>query len=121
MQVQPIVSLIQKLSPFCFKCKQPSFFPRPLRAKTSVDDLPKQPSFFPRLLRAKTTVDTLYLVTELPEYLHIEWLKPVPVGVDEVEAAVHAVVHDVLAVEAALVAEVPLELEGLGVNISEIY
>ena len=44
-----------------------------------------------------------------------------PVGVDEVEAAVHAVVHDVLAVEAALVAEVPLELEGLGVNISEIY
>ena len=33
------------------------------------------------------------------------------VGVDEVEAAVHAVVHDVLAVQAALVAEVTLKLQ----------
>ena len=35
------------------------------------------------------------------------------VGVDEVEAAVHAVVHDVLAVQAALVAQVPEEEEDI--------
>ena len=62
-----------------------------------------------------------YLVAELPEDLDVERLEPVSVGVDEVEATMDAVVHDVLAVQAALVAEVPLELEGLGVNISEIY
>ena len=52
------------------------------------------------------------LVAELPEDLDVERLEPVSVGVDEVEAAMDAVVHDVLAVQAALVAEVPLELEG---------
>ena len=52
-----------------------------------------------------------YLVAELPEDLHVKGFESVSVGVDEVEAAVHAVVHDVLAVQAALVAEVPLELE----------
>ena len=52
-----------------------------------------------------------YLVAELPEDLDVKGLESVSVGVDEVEAAVHAVVHDVLAVQAALVAEVTLELQ----------
>ena len=62
--------------------------------------------------RTMISIEASNLVAELPEDFDVERLEPVSVGVDEVEAAMHPVVHDVLAVEAALVAEVPLELEG---------
>ena len=50
-----------------------------------------------------------HFVAELLHDLDIERLESVSVGADEVEAAVDAVVDDVLAVQAALVAEVPVK------------
>ena len=49
-----------------------------------------------------------HLIAELLHDLDIEGLEAVAVGADEVEAAVDAVVDDVLAVQPALVAQVPV-------------
>ena len=54
--------------------------------------------------------EAINLVAELPEDLDVERLEPVPVGVDEVEAAVDTVVHNVLTVQSGLVAQVTLKL-----------
>jgi hypothetical protein len=49
----------------------------------------------------------LYLVAQLLHDFDVERLESVSVRVDEVEAAMHAVIHDVLPVKTALVAKVP--------------
>ncbi len=49
----------------------------------------------------------LYLVAQLLHDFDVERLESVSVRVDEVEAAMHAVIHDVLPVKTALIAKVP--------------
>ncbi len=48
-----------------------------------------------------------YLVAQLLHDFDVERLESVSVRVDEVEAAMHAVIHDVLPVKTALIAKVP--------------
>jgi hypothetical protein len=48
-----------------------------------------------------------YLVAQLLHDFDVERLESVSVRVDEVEAAMHAVIHDVLPVKTALISKVP--------------
>ncbi len=48
-----------------------------------------------------------YLVAQLLHDFDVERLESVSVRVDEVEAAMHAVIHDVLPVKTTLIAKVP--------------
>ena len=50
------------------------------------------------------------LGAQLFHHFHVEGLEAVAVGVDEVEAAVDTVVHNVLTVQSGLVAQVTLKL-----------
>ena len=57
--------------------------------------------------KCQVTVNLFHLVAQLFHDFHVKRLEPVTVGVDEVEAAVNTIIHDVLSVETTLVPKIP--------------